>query len=122
MSTSYRYEINKGKPDPSALRMQQTAQVRFNKIEIRLFSVKLEWRIIFQTTTTIGEVRSFEYDGFWDEYFRDKYQQFKANWAEQSAWSNIALRESTVNKQREQELILLRKAHLTVCFSFEICL
>ena len=27
MSTSFRYEVNKGKPDSSALRMQQTAQV-----------------------------------------------------------------------------------------------
>jgi hypothetical protein len=49
-------------------------------------------------------------------YFRNKYDQFKAKWAEQSAWSNIALRDSSVKKQREQELILLRKAHITVCF------
>jgi hypothetical protein len=49
-------------------------------------------------------------------YFRNKYEQFKAKWAEQSAWSNIALRDSSVKKQREQELILLRKAHITVCF------
>jgi hypothetical protein len=27
MSTSYRYEINKGKPDQNALRVQQAAQV-----------------------------------------------------------------------------------------------
>jgi hypothetical protein len=49
-------------------------------------------------------------------FFRDKYEQFKAKWAEQSAWSNIALRESAVNKRREQELLLLRKAHIIVCF------
>ncbi|CAF4244109.1 unnamed protein product, partial [Rotaria sp. Silwood2] len=27
MSTSFRYEMNKGKPDNSALRMQQAAQI-----------------------------------------------------------------------------------------------
>ncbi|CAF0794415.1 unnamed protein product [Rotaria sp. Silwood1] len=83
MSTSFRYEVNKGKPDNSALRMQQSAQ-----IEEAYFKQQKQLE-------------------------QDKYEQFNAKWAEQSAWSNVALRESTVNKQRQQELLLLRKAHLT---------
>jgi hypothetical protein len=52
-------------------------------------------------------------------YCRDKYEQFKAKWAEQSAWSNISLRENAVHKQRDQELTLIRKAHIIVCaFTF----
>jgi hypothetical protein len=45
MSTSFRYEINRGKPDNSAIRMQKVAEVNrincFNKIsnnEVHLFS------------------------------------------------------------------------------------
>ncbi|CAF0887918.1 unnamed protein product [Rotaria sordida] len=83
MSTSFRYEINKGKPDNSAARMQQTAQIE---------------ELYFKQQKQLTQ---------------DKYEQFKAKWAEQSAWSNIALRESAVDKQRQQELFLLRKAHLT---------
>ncbi|CAF0721641.1 unnamed protein product [Rotaria sp. Silwood1] len=83
MSTSFRYEVNKGKPDNSALRMQQSAQ-----IEEAYFKQQKQLE-------------------------QDKYEQFNAKWAEQSAWSNVALRESIVNKQRQQELLLLRKAHLT---------
>ncbi len=41
MSTSYRYEINKGKPDHSALRLQQTAQVNIiNNDEFYCFFFK----------------------------------------------------------------------------------
>ncbi|CAF2307940.1 unnamed protein product [Rotaria sp. Silwood2] len=83
MSTSFRYEMNKGKPDNSALRMQQAAQIE---------------EVYFKQQKQLEQ---------------NKYQQFKAKWVEQSAWSNVALRESAVNKQRQQELLLLRKAHLT---------
>ena len=51
--------------------------------------------------------------------FRNKYEQFVAKWAEQSAWSTVALKESAVHKERSQELILLRKAHLTVRISID---
>ena len=120
MSTSYRYEVNKGKPDQSALRLQQTAQVSFEKLiepNPRKFLGKLERRTLFHATKTIEKVTIFPCSVFsmaneWNS--RDKYEQFKAQWVEQSAWSNIALREASVNRERGQELILLRKAHLTV--------
>ncbi|CAF2483437.1 unnamed protein product [Rotaria sp. Silwood2] len=75
MSTSFRYEMNKGKPDNSALRMQQAAQIE---------------EVYFKQQKQLEQ---------------NKYQQFKAKWVEQSAWSNVALRESAVNKQRQQELL-----------------
>ncbi|CAF0994392.1 unnamed protein product [Rotaria magnacalcarata] len=84
MSTSFRYEVNKGKPNNSGMRMQQTAQVE---------------ELYFKQQKQLEQ---------------NKYEQFKAKWAEQSAWANVALQESSVNKQRGQELLLLRKAHLTV--------
>ncbi|CAF1149039.1 unnamed protein product [Adineta steineri] len=83
MSTSFRYEMNKGKPDSSAARMQKVAEGE----EVHLKQLK--------------------------ELNHNKYAKFITNWAEQSAWSNVAARESAAHKQRDQELILLRKAHLT---------
>ena len=57
-------------------------------------------------------------DRFRTFLFRDKYEQFVATWAEQSAWSTVALKEASVKHERGQELILLRKAHLIVRLFF----
>lgn len=122
MSTSFRYEINKGKPDHSAIRMQKAAEVNIiNKIHITklIFCLKLEWRIAFETTETTWTVRSLSFLliilKIWFNYDRNKHEKFKADWVEKSAWSNVAAQQTTVYKQREQELLLLRKAHLMVC-------
>ncbi|CAF0888085.1 unnamed protein product, partial [Didymodactylos carnosus] len=83
MSTPYRYEINCGKPNHAGQRMQQAAQIE----EI--------------------------YNSQQKDIKRASYEQFKANWAEKTAWSSVANKENAINKQRKHELLLLRKAHLT---------
>jgi hypothetical protein len=45
---------------------------------------------------------------------RNKHELFRTKWAEQAAWSNVTLRQTAVQQQRNQELLLLRKAHITV--------
>lgn len=134
MSTSYRYEVNKGKSDNISLRMQQTAQVKKEKEFLVRVSKILNFfyslsqnvsssgrRTLLQTAKRTSRVdiyyeKIFDFENNFRINSRNKYRQFKATWAEKSAWSTIGLKEASEDRQRNQELLLLRRAHITVGF------